>query len=187
MAKPKTLGAVALGLASLGFGIFMLTRAYKDFTGKKELHWSGTPATTLQAGDFAVKIPAGWRDAAEATDSEMKDLLAKSPGAKVMVRENFDGTTILLRAAPTQGIATKCDDLAAATAKGEGATATNVKPATFDGDPGCVWTERAGDVAMLYNVRFHEPSLLLVACGGGAPGYEAACQQVLASVSVAKK
>jgi hypothetical protein len=184
----KKVAGIGLGLALCAFGVFQMVHGFQQCNGKRELHWSGKRAATVESGDFVVKIPAGWRDASEATDQELKDLLAKQPGAHVMVREDFDGAIILVKTAPGQDVGDKppCDEVANTIAKQEGATATNIKPTPFDGDPGCAWTEGKGDVVMLYNLRFHGATMLLVACGGGTPGYEAACQQAIASVSLVK-
>ncbi len=188
MAKPKTLGGIALGLLLVAVGVFQMVHGFQQCNGKRELHWSDKRATTVEAGDFVVKIPAGWRDAAEATDSEMKDLLAKQPGARVMVRQDFDGLMIMVKTGPVQDVGDKppCDEMANTLAKQEGSMASNIKPQPFDGDPGCQWIAARGDVAMQYNVRFHGTTVLLVACGGGGAGYIEACQQALAGVSLAK-
>jgi hypothetical protein len=180
----KKVISIVLALALAGVGVFQMVHGFEQCNGKRELHWSSQRAATIESGDFAIKIPAGWRDASESTDDEMKQLLAKEPGAHVMVRENFDGAMIMVKSGPAPDVGAKppCDDLAAELAKVEGTTTSNNHQQAFDNDPGCAWTARKGDFEMNYNVRFHGPMLLLVACSkdGGA------CQQALAGISLKK-
>ncbi len=164
----------------MGVGAWQVVRGVQSCNGTHQLTWSEHRATSLEVGDFTIKIPDGWRDAAEATDQKMKNLLAAQPGARVLVREKFDGETVMFKAAANEPVtaAPPCDQLAATLAKSESSTASNISPQTFDGDFGCRWTARRNQVEVHYNVRFHGPQVFVVACSRNAP-----CDQMLAAVT----
>ena len=177
-------GSIALAVVAMGVGVFQIVHGFKECNGTHDFHWSSNRAATVDIGDFTVKVPDGWRDASEANDDKMKALLAQQPGAKVFVREAFDGQIAMMKTAANDvPPGTPCQDLAAMAAKNEGATAADITAQTFDADQGCRWTENKGDVHMQYNLRFHGPHLLSVMCSGAGGGI---CPQVLAGITVKK-
>ena len=183
MDLPKPV-AIGIGAVMLAVGVWQISRGLKECNGTTDLEWSKQRATSVDVGDFNIKIPPGWRDAAESGNQKMKDLLAKQPGAHVLVREEFDAEMVILKAAPNEPItgAPPCDELANTLAKAEGSTASAITVQTYNGDPGCRWNAGKGEVHLQYNVRFHGPSVFLVACSGDG----AICTQVLAGVTAKK-
>lgn len=132
---------------------------------KRKLHWVDTRATQVTAEGFTVAIPAGWRDAAEATDDDMKELIAKQPGAHVLVREDFDGATIVIKAGASERMSDPpCDEIANSVAKRERASATNIQKLSADGDPVCRWSYTFDDITADYWMRFHGDKLFAVMC-----------------------
>lgn len=183
MAVPKA-ASIAIGVMAVGVGAWQVVRGFQQCNGPHDFKWSANRAPAVDIGDFKVKVPDGWRDAAESGDDKMKALLAQQPGAKVFVRETFDGQIAMMKTAANDIPAgTPCPDLANMAAKNEGATATDVSAQTFDGDPGCRWTEGKGDVQMQYNLRFHGGNLLSVMCSGPNGGI---CAQVLTGITAKK-
>lgn len=146
---------------------------------KRKLHWSDTRATTVTTDGFVIPIPTGWRDAAESTDDDMRKLLSKSPGAHILVREDFDGATMVIKGGsnpPTPS--PPCDEIATTIAKQEGAKATSIQKPTVDGDGACEWTYTKGDIEADYWMRFHGDKVLAVMCfAKGDKANAAACAQ----------
>ncbi len=176
-------GSIGVGLLLVGVGIWQAVQGFQACNGGHGLTWGDKRATSVEIGDFTIKIPAGWRDASEATDQKMKDLLATQPGAHVLVHEKFDEQMVMFKTGPSEPVGDKppCEVLATTVAKSEGATPSDITQHAFEQDPGCRWTEKKGSLAMQYNVRFHGTQVLLVACSGGAD-----CEPMVAAVSVKK-
>jgi len=148
---------------------------------KRKLHWSETRATQISAGGFTTAIPAGWREASEATDDDMQKLVAQQPGAHILVKDDFDGATIIVKSADTEPTAEPpCDEIANTVAKQEGATATNIVKSKLENDGVCRWNYKKDDVEGEYWIRFHDKQLFAVMCF--AKGTDAAaCDQIRTS------
>jgi hypothetical protein len=146
---------------------------------KRKLHWGETRATTITEGGFTLPIPTGWRNASEATDDDMQKLVAKQPGAHILVREDFDGATIVIKGGnnpPTTS--PPCDEIATTVAKQEDATATAIQKIMVEGDAACQWTYTKGDIVADYWMRFHADKLLAIMCFPGSDKTNvAACTQ----------
>lgn len=147
---------------------------------KRKLHWGETRATQITTDGFTVAIPAGWRDAAEATDDDMKELLAKQPGAHVLVREDFDGATIVVKSAANEPMPDPpCEEIANMVAKSEGAKSTNIVKGKADADATCRWEYAKDDTKADYWMRFHGNKLVAVMCfARGEPANASACATV---------
>jgi hypothetical protein len=180
MALPKA-ASFGIGLVMLTAGVIQIVRGANGCSGHK-LSWRGTRAPTLTLAPYTITIPAGWRDAAEAEDEKMRDLLAKQPDGRLIVREDFDGESVFVKTAPLDD-ATACAELAPEVAKGEGAVATEIAEHAFGADRGCRWVERAGEVTVQINVRFHAGTALVIACS--SKGVNTGCAPALAGVAVA--
>jgi hypothetical protein len=154
--------------------------------GRRKLHWGDTRATTITENGFVVPIPAGWRDGAEATDEDMRELLAKQPGAHGLVKEDFDGATIVVKSGPTEPAAVPpCQEIASTIAKNESATAVDVKVLTIAGDGACQWTYKKDDVEGNYWLRYHDDKVIAIMCfTQGDKANLAACEKTRAALQV---
>ncbi len=166
-----------MGMRSWQIACVLLTLT--SACSKRKLHWSGTRATEITGGGFVVPIPAGWRDGAEATDDDIRKVLGAQPGAHGLVREDFDGATIVIKAGdnpPTTD--PPCDEIATAVAKQEGATSSALQKTTVEGDAVCQWTYTKGDVVGDYWMRFHADKLIAIMCfAKGDKANDEACAQ----------
>ncbi len=145
--------------------VLVVVASLASACSKRKLHWIDTRATTVAIDGFTVPIPAGWRDGAEATDDDMKEVLRKTPGAHVLVRDDFDGATIVIKGAATEPTTTPpCDEIAKLIATQEDATATGVKNITIEGDGACHWTYTKGDIEGDYWMRYHADNIIAIMC-----------------------
>ncbi len=177
--------SVLLGLAAAGVGAWQMVSGIRACTGRREPHWSAQRAASLAVGDFTVSIPAGWRDAREASDSEIKELVANSPRARILIRETFDGDLVTLLAAPSEPVVTPapCEKLVTDLVTVDHLTASNITQRSFGVDPGCAWIAKANtglEISMA--MRFHGAQILLAGC----PRTSSVCDRVLGSATPTK-
>ena len=158
--------------------------------GKRKLHWSGARASQIKASGFVVPIPASWRDGAESDDEDLHQVLATLPGAHGLVKEDFDGATIIVKTGPSQPEAAAsppCEEIAQTIAKQESAKAEHVEKATIDGDGTCKWIYKKEDIEAHYWMRFHGDQVLAIMC---FPQNNAAnlatCEQTIAAAHLEK-
>lgn len=130
-----------------------------------------------------MPIPDGLRDAREARDEKITSFLASQPGARVLIREAFDGQAVVLKLAPLLAgeAEAPCDRLAAEIAAADHATVSGAAAQAFGEDRGCAWTATAGKVTMATSLRFHGGQQLLVGCTAGIP-----CAPILAGITTSK-
>lgn len=156
--------------------------------------WREARATTVEVGDYVVRIPQGWRSLDELADDELRTSVKLADGAQGLVPEDIrEGYTpsIVLASTSVEGLEIDeaiCRDLAdqvkQTTPNG---LITDVQSATFDGEPGCTWNFVVPNQSGRALARFHGTDMLLALCtwnGEGTKELADICAKTLASIKL---
>lgn len=124
----------------------------RDNPDRDEPRWKTARTATVTFGDYVGTVPSGWREIGDLVDASELRGLHKQPGASILVPETWthrDGQpSIILN--PSTGLtftpATDCEPFALTLAKQQQITNRDVTVEPFQGNPGCRWITKTGEL-----------------------------------------
>ena len=147
-------------------------------TPKDDLNalWGPHKITTVEMGDFAAPIPAGWRDGSEFLDKQI--VSGVPPGARIVMvekperAEGFQANIILMWLDAKTYAPLTCEQLADEMSKEAKLDRLKqpAKESTTGADRTCVWETSHEDAHGEMHVRFNKDHALFMQCLRAAKG-----------------